>query len=511
MREVVEKINAIYSKETEWRIELLGWEDTLPGTGRPQELINTDLDKADLFVGCLWQRWGSSSGKDGKTGFEEEFERALERHDRTGSPEMWLFFKEVDTQARADPGLQLQKVLEFRNREITAKRLMFREFPSLAVWRELLNDLLHRSMLRLVRTPTDAGRDVQGTGTGTGSADSSPGGSEPPKVDPKGALVRASLADTLKLAEELIRSKKLAVFERSEALKPAQAVRLLLFAVCNYHQNVQHVELGAHEINSVYLHRDSLVPTRLEELFLLRTVLLDQSLTKPGWFWIRKWRIHPALWLLWFASSDSEEPARIHAVNFASRLAIPLYLHNKGSESPIARLFSDKSASVRLAVLQHVAALGRKADLSAIEPLLQDHDKEVRAQAERTARLVRLKAAPDAETLKAIQQRDAFDEQTAEAVARNAHTLSDETLTLALTHSSGALRAVASRELLKRGRITADQARAMRADEAKAVKECGYFAEVAQGAALDTSKVRSALEDSLLSFSELALARISHR
>jgi len=113
LREVVEQINAIYSKETEWRIELLGLEDTLPGTGRPQELINTDLDKADLFVGCLWQRWGSSSGEDGKTGFEEEFERALERHDRTRSPEMWLFFKEVDPQRRADPGQQLQKVLEF--------------------------------------------------------------------------------------------------------------------------------------------------------------------------------------------------------------------------------------------------------------------------------------------------------------------------------------------------------------------------------------------------------------
>jgi len=303
---------------------------------------------------------------------------------------------------------------------------MFKEFLNLDAWRDLLADLLHRRMLRLVTTQPGAGREVQGTGTGTGSADSSPGGSESPKADPKGALVRASLADTLKLAQELVRAAKLAVFERSEALKPAQAVRLLLFAVSNYDRNVQHVELGAHEINSVYLHRDSLAPTRLEELFLLRTVLLDQSLTKPGWFWIRKWRIRPAFWLLWFASTDSEEAARTHAVNFASRLALPLYLHNKGSESPIARLLSDKSASVRLAVLQHLAALGRKADLSAIEPLLQDHDKEVRAQAERTARLVRLTAAPDAEIPKAIQQGDAFDEQTAGAVARNAQTLSDE-------------------------------------------------------------------------------------
>src|SRR5258708_40168340 len=103
LRVVVDYINSICSKETAWRVELLGWEDTLPGAGRPQELINADLDKADLFIGCLWQRWGSISGKHGKTGFEEEFDRSLERRAKDGSPEMWLFFKDVDAVTRSDP------------------------------------------------------------------------------------------------------------------------------------------------------------------------------------------------------------------------------------------------------------------------------------------------------------------------------------------------------------------------------------------------------------------------
>src|SRR5438046_3883821 len=96
IRDVVERINSACSKETNWRIELLGWEDTLPGAGRPQELINDDLDKADLFVGCLWQRLGSPSGQGNRTGFEEEFYRSRERFDDAKSPEIWLFFKEVD-------------------------------------------------------------------------------------------------------------------------------------------------------------------------------------------------------------------------------------------------------------------------------------------------------------------------------------------------------------------------------------------------------------------------------
>jgi len=30
LRDVVTEINAIFARETDWRIELLGWEDTMP-------------------------------------------------------------------------------------------------------------------------------------------------------------------------------------------------------------------------------------------------------------------------------------------------------------------------------------------------------------------------------------------------------------------------------------------------------------------------------------------------
>ena len=96
LRDVVERINGICARETDWRIELLGWEDTLPGAGRPQELINADLEKADLFIGCLWQRWGTPTGDGNKTGFEEEFCRSLEKYKLNGTPEIWLFLKKLN-------------------------------------------------------------------------------------------------------------------------------------------------------------------------------------------------------------------------------------------------------------------------------------------------------------------------------------------------------------------------------------------------------------------------------
>lgn len=59
----------------------VGWEDTLAGVGRPQELINEDLKKCDYFVLLLWDRWGSSTeaGPNPKhtSGTEEEFQLAM--------------------------------------------------------------------------------------------------------------------------------------------------------------------------------------------------------------------------------------------------------------------------------------------------------------------------------------------------------------------------------------------------------------------------------------------------
>jgi hypothetical protein len=495
LREVVEKINGIFSKETEWRIELLGWEDTSPGAGRPQELINADLEKADLFIGCLWQRWGSSSGSDGKTGFEEEFDRSVERRAKSGSPEIWLFFKDVDAVTRSDPGPQLQKVLAFRTRETEAKRLLFKEFCDVAAWREMLSDLLQRHMLRLVTARLASAGGVQSTGTPQSKVETSEAAAESPQSQGKRASAFASLAGILKQAEEKVRLAKLAVLDRSEALAPPEAIRLLLFAASNYDWNAQHVQLGSHEMNSVYYHRTALDTTTLERIFLLRTILLDGSLTKPGWFWINKWNVPPSTWLAWFASFDSEEAMRETALDLATRIGFPLYKRKKNAESPIARLLVDQAASVRLAALKHLAVVGRPADLPAAERLLQDENKEVRTQAERTARLVRLRADPDAETKKSIEQRDAFDDEISAAVARNADRIADVTLVLALGHPSGALKAVASKELLKRGRILPELALVMCADEAKAVKECGFLAQVAQGRLLDVSKVRAALSE----------------
>lgn len=496
-REIVEDLNAIWSKETDLRIELLGWEDTLPGTGRPQALINADLDKADLFIGCLWQKMGSPSGITGKTGFEEEFERALARNKGDGTPEMWLFLKEVDAVRAADPGEQLRRVLEFKKEQEQAKHLLFKEFKDVSSWRELLRSLLIRRLLQAVAIKPVGTKEEQTSGV----APSQKPVEEPraPKADSEqGEVAFSSLAELLELAGKRVRSKRLLAFDRKEALPAESSARLLLFAATNYDWNSQHIEFGAHEINSMYLHREGATITSQERLFLLRTILLDTFQTKPGWYWIHQWRLPPKIWLSHLAMSDSEDTMRLAAVQIATRMALPLH-KGKRHLRPIDRILKDTHSGVRVAGLTFLGLHGAAGDEATIRALLADPDKEVRIASERALRTFHLRLSPGAELKRCVREKDTFDEALVEILQGRASLLENDTLFEAMSHPSGALRTLAARELLSRSLLTKEIALQFTQDEARAVRQCGYTFLAATGETLNLEEVKTALKTPYLS------------
>ena len=116
-KEVIDELNGGFGDGAGIRFVALGWEDTLATTGRrAQGVINQDIDRSDVFVLALHRRWGQEApdAKPYSSYTEEEFHRALERWKKTGSPEIFVFFKHIDPRQMADPGPQLQKVLAFR-------------------------------------------------------------------------------------------------------------------------------------------------------------------------------------------------------------------------------------------------------------------------------------------------------------------------------------------------------------------------------------------------------------
>jgi hypothetical protein len=109
----------------------VGWEDTIAGIGRPQELINEDLRQCDYAVFIWHDRWGSLTGNGTIVGTEEEWNFALELYEKGQVRKIGLFFKNVDERQSHDPGPQLEQVLVHKKKIEEAKRYLFKSYEHL--------------------------------------------------------------------------------------------------------------------------------------------------------------------------------------------------------------------------------------------------------------------------------------------------------------------------------------------------------------------------------------------
>jgi tetratricopeptide (TPR) repeat protein len=110
----------------------VGWELTLGGMGRPQALINKEIEECDAFFLVLHDRWGSNPGApEGYTsGTQEEYHKALEFRAAATKPlrDIVVFFKAVPPNRLSDPGPQLTAVLDFKRSLEEERKLLFHQF-----------------------------------------------------------------------------------------------------------------------------------------------------------------------------------------------------------------------------------------------------------------------------------------------------------------------------------------------------------------------------------------------
>jgi tetratricopeptide (TPR) repeat protein len=78
----------------------------------------------------MHRRWGQDTpdSEHFSSYTEEEFHRALERWKKDQAPVIFVFFKHIDSSRMADPGLQLQKVLDFRKELEKTRTVLYRQF-----------------------------------------------------------------------------------------------------------------------------------------------------------------------------------------------------------------------------------------------------------------------------------------------------------------------------------------------------------------------------------------------
>jgi len=130
-------------------LEAMGWETHVtPGMGRSQALINPLVRECDLFVGILWRRFGAHTGE-AESGTLEEFQLARERSAKEHAPEIMLYFREVHPDFLADPGAQLQKVLDFKKQIEDGRLALYREYRNEDHFASLLRQHVTDWLLKL--------------------------------------------------------------------------------------------------------------------------------------------------------------------------------------------------------------------------------------------------------------------------------------------------------------------------------------------------------------------------
>lgn len=272
VRSTAESVNQAIGGQLGIRLRVEGWEIIPPDLGRPQDHINPLVDNCDVFVGILGYKWGSPSGSH-TSGFLEEFERAVQRRTSGGGPHVAVYFRNPTPEMLADPGPELQKVLDFRRRMETEHVLLYRSFEDNGVLERQLWPLFSRLL-----TETAAPEQLSvAEGSSAGAADGRAGMAEEFEG---GELdeARRQIAETTYVVTQM------ALGGSNGAL---DSDRFLLIALG---LNDDAGSIPTHVVNRLYLRRHDIVLSVMEHETWLRSLLADVGRTTnlntrvvPGW------------------------------------------------------------------------------------------------------------------------------------------------------------------------------------------------------------------------------------
>lgn len=366
VRNAVERANKVLSRRIGWHIELLGWEDTLPGYSRPQELINKDVDSCNLFIGILWRRWGSESGEY-SSGFEEEFVRARDRRRETREPELWLFLKSIDDETKRDPGEQLKRVLKFREEQIKNKELLFKEFDDANQWGQIIYDDLMSYVLDLSRQAPEEMHKEKAV-----SIDPSKKKSEKRTTDENKTITPYPV----ELIKVFKKTNEKLLNNQDITLDIWEATRLYLQTTVWFSNTHNSEVFGNHEINLVYLKRKEWSLTGSEIWFLFRSFISDQYDNRPGWFWINHFSEKKVINLLiWLSIKDSNDSVREGAIKLICQARISV------KKEIISQWLEDDNNEIVLNAIKIINNARNIELLELLEPFIEHKDAAIREEA----------------------------------------------------------------------------------------------------------------------------------
>ena len=167
VREAVEEINRVHGEDAGYQLVVKGWEThSRPAAGRAQGVINRQIGATDIFLGIMWHRVGTATGK-ARSGTIEEYERARQRHKRSKAklkPSVMFYFR--STLPRSGVGFdpdQYKEVLAFKKRVF--KDNLAREYAGPKEFARLVREHLTVEARAIARSTSSSGRKARAVPT----------------------------------------------------------------------------------------------------------------------------------------------------------------------------------------------------------------------------------------------------------------------------------------------------------------------------------------------------------
>jgi hypothetical protein len=447
---VVDEFNKQFADALGYQVELVGWEETLSGPGRPQELINRDLDQCELFVGMLWKRWGTPPGKDSIffSGFEEEYETSFAKWRTQKKPHISLFFKSIDEEAKRDPGPQLAKVLEFQTRVTQQQEILHKAFSNLREFETRVRECITSYVLGLYKEerlrvaeqtqspPTDKGQKAIGE-------------EQPPATQtPLSAEGSQFLHDFL--------SRTDAEGDESK-ISNAEVARFRLLASVIAQPGNDDTVLGVHDANILYVDKGALKLSRKETTELFNCGL-DHLKTEnvPIWYWLHKTDFVGRDILPFYTVFRGPNKRKASTLEIMRKLRLQISADNPPSRKDLASIWlgSNAAEEVRTAALSYFADCGVDSDLPSIRA---EYDRgDYRTASTAMDAIVRINLRQSRSRAIAVLfelQPESVNQKLVAEVFAHAKALDEPILLQAAEHRSPAIRLEGVRELRRRSKL----------------------------------------------------------
>ena len=279
--EVVEEINRRNSSNWKLQFKTIGWEDTVGGNRRAQDIINRDLETCDYFFGIMADHWGSppqprSDVKNTYTsGFHEEYELAQKLYEAGKMKDILLFFRTIHEDRIRDIGPNLQKVLDFRNKVREERKPLYTEFEKLEEFKKKIGDALSKIGWEVI-TPKESQYIIVSSDRITKESDTPPDNEKP--IDNKEYFLSSESRDFLSYINEKT--------GEIDAVTNVDVARLRLIASGTHRAGNDEVHIGVHDANLLFLHRADLKLSGVEKGTLLTAGLrYMENQNVPFWYW----------------------------------------------------------------------------------------------------------------------------------------------------------------------------------------------------------------------------------